>query len=455
MHRRRAVLIGVVATLLTLSPAVAQAQETPTSQPNPVRQTALTVLAPPPAATPPPTPGPPLRPSSVSGPATTDSCRPSDTLLKKARTLGQRFVVCHTSGRRPDAESKAALRRTMAAIRTGKETAAPAAQLTPQPLPSWCAEPEHMDGQWWFMRRDACLVDIAKMNIFDTRGTWLGSMEYHDVRYVYNRGGIDSVYQLSITPWKFEGTGFAGMNLRFTPSCGNCTTVATSTVHPVVKDVIITKEMGVRSTLVNRGDRGDATGSLSLDFSVPGEVADIEAEATALPLRCDHALPGNNTTPGCVFEGFDPWLSLHYNDPEIGWNALNVGWAIYTGLPSHLQRLHDPSQSKANGDRACPSGASYPRPTDYECDEYPFRSTQQGASTSGTPFAPRTFPPGNCPLTDTWPNTPVVTTYIGSDGWARCNIPRSHNQKGGERLATFYRDERVLPGDWFHVSAAN
>ncbi|GAA3386348.1 hypothetical protein GCM10017750_68820 [Streptomyces racemochromogenes] len=387
-----------------------------------------------------------LGPSSRPGPAVVDTCADRDEALRQAKRHGYKAIACHQSGLAPNKDSIASLKATVAKV----ATTSPRQGLTPQPLPSWCAD--HLDGNWWITRRDGCLVTTGKVTVVDTRGTWRGTLTYHDVRYVYNRGGIDSVYQFSITPWKYEGTGLDGMTLRTVPTCqSNCTTFATTTRDTLVRDVIVTKEMGLKSTLVNRGDRGDAVGRFTLDFTVPGEVFDRQERVDSLPLLCDHTLPGNNTLPGCVFEGYDPWLGLSYSDPYLGRNAINVGWAIYTGLPSHLQRLRDPSLSGANGDRACPSGASYPRPDDHQCDEYPFRSTEQGAKTSGTPFAPRTFGEGNCPLTGSWPNTVFANSYIGAEGWARCNIPTSHNRAGGARLDAFYRDERVQSGGWFNV----
>ena len=403
-------------------------------------------------AVPPPLPKQDAGPVSAPGPTGRDTCRSLGVLRVQAKRAGVKVVTCTRPGPR-DAAGTAAAQRTLASLSQPARVAAGA--MAVRPLPTWCAD--HADGQWWFMRRDACAMTQGRVDVYDVEtSAWRGSVEYFTVEYTYtvDGAGLRSIYQASVTPWRYEGTGWAGMTVLETGSCrSNCTLAASSPArHTLVKDVIITEEFAMDATTSAPGARGDVWANVNLTFDVPGPDVHGVRDIQSLPIRCDNAQPGNNTPKGCVFAGYWPTFSLHYNDPNLGWNAMNVGWAIYTGLPSTLTRLANPDESTGNGDRACPRGDSYPRPFGYQCDEYPFRSTQEGAKTSGTPFAPRTF--SFCPLTDQWPQTPVVSTNIGSQGWARCNIPEDHNNKGGQALKAFYLNERVLPADKFYVTVS-
>ncbi|WP_326681630.1 NucA/NucB deoxyribonuclease domain-containing protein [Streptomyces sp. NBC_01237] len=281
----------------------------------------------------------------------------------------------------------------------------------------------------------------------------MGTIEYHTFEYTWARAvaNLRSAYTVSLTPWRVTGVGIAGTTLLARGTCeSNCVVEQAPPVRqPLAMNVETTAGLNMLATTTGRGASGDVWARMNLQFDTPGGAPVTTRDVRSLGLRCDNALPGNNTSPGCVFSGSRPILVLHYNDPSAGWNALNVGWSIYTGLPAELTRLLNPADSKGNGDRACPSGGAYPRPVGYECDEYPFRSTQEGAKTSGTPFAPRTF--SFCQLNDTWPNTPVVSTDVGPLGWSRCNIPGPDNQAGGQILSKFYIDQRVLSGEKFLV----
>lgn len=105
--------------------------------------------------------------------------------------------------------------------------------------------------------------------------------------------------------------------------------------------------------------------------------------------------------------------------------------------PAPLNRLIDAAQQDANYRRACPS--SYPRPAGLSCDEYPFQSSQQGASTGGGPG--RTFEGCQVPL-------PAGT---GPSGYSACMIDETDNSDGGNALGSFYLDQRMLNGDAFYV----
>ncbi|WP_172421921.1 LGFP repeat-containing protein [Enemella evansiae] len=150
-------------------------------------------------------------------------------------------------------------------------------------------------------------------------------------------------------------------------------------------------------------------------------------------VRCDNAVPG--ALPGCVIWGNTATYSFNRDDfPEY---AAQVEAARQSGIPEVLTRLTDPARVKANGNAACPR--SIPR-DGLDCDEYPFRSSYQGAAENPGPA--RSFP--WCGLTD--------SVRTGSSGFSRCLINSAQNQLGGSWLnAYLYVGERVVDKEPFVV----
>ena len=105
--------------------------------------------------------------------------------------------------------------------------------------------------------------------------------------------------------------------------------------------------------------------------------------------------------------------------------------------PAPLNRLVNAAQQTANYNRSCPS--SYPRPAGLSCDEYPFRSSRQGASTGGGPG--RTIPGCQVPL----------PSGTGPIGYSACMIDDTENSEGGSALGSFYIDQRILDNDAYYV----
>ncbi|WP_443742946.1 NucA/NucB deoxyribonuclease domain-containing protein [Streptomyces parvulus] len=106
-----------------------------------------------------------------------------------------------------------------------------------------------------------------------------------------------------------------------------------------------------------------------------------------------------------------------------------------------------PPPVQGRGDRACPQAASggYPRPADYSCDEYPFRSTWQGSFTGSlpqpAPYPGRTF---------SWCQISALPQNV-TDGWSACMIPAGQNSSAGSLLNRFYIENRVIERDAFRV----
>lgn len=137
-------------------------------------------------------------------------------------------------------------------------------------------------------------------------------------------------------------------------------------------------------------------------------------------VRCDSTY--KNMGRGCVFPGVQPVFSLSRTDPEVNENATHVYDAQrkIAGAPGLQTPLHKVStaQGKKNRSKMCPTGPAHPRPQGKECDEYPFASTKEG----GNP----------------------------AKGSTRL-IAKGDNQKAGNRLKLWYKDNRVIVDDPFWV----
>ena len=118
--------------------------------------------------------------------------------------------------------------------------------------------------------------------------------------------------------------------------------------------------------------------------------------------------------------------------------ASGLRGAYPNGIP--LTRLTTPYLNTLNGDTACP--ASYPRPSAMSCDEYPFRSTWEGAFTGLPRAGGRTFP--YCQI-------PQLGAGTGIGGYSSCMIPADQNSAAGGSLGAVYRRERVIDSDPFRV----
>ncbi|MEV4629486.1 hypothetical protein AB0J90_24805 [Micromonospora sp. NPDC049523] len=161
--------------------------------------------------------------------------------------------------------------------------------------------------------------------------------------------------------------------------------------------------------------------------------------ASSLEFRCDNAVPGFNQ-PGCVYPSIRP---VYRPSPANGSYVQHIRMALNHGVTGTLTRMTDPFNQTQNHNRACPG--MYTAPDGYSCDEYPFRSTLQGAFTGGHSYG-RTF--AGCQID--W----VQIRQPGDNGgWNVCYIPAFENSSGGNELNRFYESNRVIDNDVFQVVA--
>jgi hypothetical protein len=153
-------------------------------------------------------------------------------------------------------------------------------------------------------------------------------------------------------------------------------------------------------------------------------------------IRCDLATPGTSS-PGCVFPSFPPRLLVFQSSYPSYYKHIRDTQAW--GVTNYLTRLVDPLAQTDNHSRACPG--QYPRPAGFQCDEYPFASTREGAFTGGYLFG-QTL--AGCQVS--W-----LAIRTSASGYSACMIPETENRDGGIDLQAFYLNNRVIDWDRFYV----
>ncbi|HKS99233.1 MAG TPA: hypothetical protein VJT31_06850, partial [Rugosimonospora sp.] len=322
-----------------------------------------------------------------------------------------------------------------------------------QVLPAFCGTIP-VGGGWFYYytdRTQECRVDLGRVFVVRTiegQNVTVGFVDVGQVSYAYTtKNSLTWHHQVQIGAVAASGD-VAGMTVGGSFNClGACTVTGSSFPQQPVLTGIASGEGTVNSTLGS----GTATGTTTNTylFKKPNAVDSNPLTITAPPVRCDNVLPGN--AAGCVFANPVPTMVFRLSDSRISQEAQHIRDAQASGLPgaypNPLSRTTDASIQADNTRIACPrqDQGGYPRPTGYECDEYPFKSTYQGALANylagGTA---RTFP--YCQISG------VSQTATGSLGWSVCMIIASHNSTGGALLGAFYSDNRVINNDLFYAS---
>ncbi|MFC9282808.1 NucA/NucB deoxyribonuclease domain-containing protein [Streptomyces collinus] len=168
--------------------------------------------------------------------------------------------------------------------------------------------------------------------------------------------------------------------------------------------------------------KGQGQGTAHWTFTNPKWAPTNDVTRSQPAVRCDNALPGTSKI-GCVMPyipvmvyakgGPYPELAKHI---EYAQNTKHLPGKY--GTTKYLTRLTDKAKIRQNRSKACPS--SRHRPPGKQCDEYPFASTWQGAST-------------------------------GSGNFSWRMIDATQNEEGGKALGRFYLYNRVLDKDKFLV----
>ncbi|TMR20993.1 hypothetical protein ETD85_51500 [Nonomuraea zeae] len=199
------------------------------------------------------------------------------------------------------------------------------------------------------------------------------------------------------------------------------------------------------------GYRWDAHGGVRYWFANSAWVNPTTNPSITTPAvhRCDDALTGY--PKGCVYDSVRPVHDvLSYRYPSY---ARHLQLAInHFKMTDLLTRTQNESLIDNNYKTACPPG--HPKPTApgvWSCDEYPYKSTYNGAYSQ--PYGRNIFIFNwntgyefNCGAS--W--LPVRSAG-DSGGYSVCMIPLAENTLGGSDLGAFYYKSRVLDGDQFQV----
>ncbi|MFY1633270.1 NucA/NucB deoxyribonuclease domain-containing protein [Solwaraspora sp. WMMB335] len=256
-------------------------------------------------------------------------------------------------------------------------------------------------------------------------------------------------YQADYVTGQNNGPAVTGTAIYAEPQCiASCTVTSTSLIGGSALPGRIHSATGYFASPMS-GVRWAAQSGFKFWFANSLWVNGTSNELTTTPgaHRCDIALGGY--PPGCVYETVRPVLevpSSRYPD-----YAYHLRLALNYGLPRVLTRTQSTALREANNWAACPTGPNYPRPDGKQCDEYPFASTYEGASTQpyGRQFFFIDWNTGqgfSCNMP--WLQT---RTLGDSDGFSACMIPAAQNSLGGSDLGNFYYKSRVLDMDTFEV----
>ncbi|MGW7405929.1 NucA/NucB deoxyribonuclease domain-containing protein [Streptomyces sp. NPDC054833] len=341
--------------------------------------------------------------------ATAQAKAACDARLQAARDAGStKPVACATWG----TKASAADRR---------------AAISAWPTPNWCDD-HGANNTWYVTRFKACGVFSGDLTVTDPRsGRVTGKMHYLIVGYAYSKYDINAwAYQVEILQVNASGDA-VGSSANGKGTCaGKCKVTETKFPSQALsQDKEAVGQFFFDTTIRTRpkGDRGEGQGTANWNFTNPRWAGPSTASTLAQPpVRCDNALPGTSRI-GCVMPYIPEMVYAKSGEyPEL---AKHIEYAQNTkhlpgkhGTRKYLTRLTDKAKIKKNRNKACPS--SRHRPPGKQCDEYPFASTWQGASTGGGHFS-----------------------------WRMINA--GQNEEGGKALGRFYLYNRILEKDKFLV----
>lgn len=332
---------------------------------------------------------------------------------------------------------------------TGKQQAL--TPMTVQPLPSWCAQAGTLpEGYYSATRYEACgnwAYQLTVVRKVKGSQTVTGVMEFTLSGFHYGAQNQPTVaHQITIIPSSMTGDA-VGATASATAQCWqNCAAGSQGFgTQTLTTGNGSSGEFFYNTTAITPGAVGPTGSSWNITFKVPSASNSWTLGSSSLNVRCDTALP-NNASTGCVNPDIAPYIQYQGFDSF----GTHVKAAQDSGLPgalsgAPLHRLVNQTLRDLNRNTACPQNSSYPRPTGYSCDEYPFASTSEGAYTGGG--TARTFP--WCQITLSAPDS------TGPVGYSVCMINLDENNYAGSVLNNvLYAPMRVIDADPFYVHIA-
>lgn len=321
---------------------------------------------------------------------------------------------------------------------------APTERADEFPVPDLCL--------WTFQgqvgdRKEECNIQPAYLTITNDDGVIVGELFYNTYQWTLTVDTYNHFSStLAIEPWVSWGQG-AGWTVHAEHDaemwgCGDsCEITEWSFDGGLATETSVHSGVAYYEAEIDPGEYDTSwSGNWAFWFTRAG-VRSTTAWTRETTVRCDDVLPGS-TVVGCVIPNYPGYIDVKQIDaPTYRQHLAN---AIASGLPggqsNPLHRLTDPVLIAQNRTKACPTGVAWlPRPPGYECDEYPFASSYEGAFTGG----------GDARTFDTCQVTLQGLPSEGSVGYSICMILAGDNSLGGSQLATEHREQRIIDGDPF------
>ena len=372
-----------------------------------------------------------------------DTCPAVRASLGKLAAAGQQSVTCETVRETPSAAAKAAMKSARFAAAM-------------QEVPQWCVDNAFTG--WWFVRTGGCMIQDRLLTVTNTStGAVTGTMPYLMLTYSYTSIDLGAwAHQIELYPYDITGSA-AGTTVNGSARCTGACFMTDTVFPPQLMRLRIDSEAEffADSTVGAPGTVGFGRTSISYFWTNPQWASGAPVNISPpWDVRCDNNTSGKDSA-GCVFPDYPPAVVVSRTGPYPSF-ARHLADAQASGLPGAypngvpLTRMVNAADSDRNGNTACPQASSggYPRPAGHSCDEYPFRSTYQGAYTATRPAPPA---PGR---TFDWCQITALGSGAGAIGWSACMIPVGENSGGGALLNGFggiYRTQRMLDGDDFYV----
>jgi hypothetical protein len=305
----------------------------------------------------------------------------------------------------------------------------------PEILPEWCSS--RPQNTYWFYRYEAChiwqifytLLEVPSGAVLGTANILLTERIYLEQKQRIWRNDVQ------MNMYRADNAALSGVSVDVDYFCDTiqwCRIL--SEVPPASGFVPLTLNSPLQGSWYLGMDPHPTNSNvythqgINVFFRhVLSATTDVVESYPSPLIRCDNQFTSINMPSGCVFYEHEPFFELSLSDPAVdesarhiqtAQNDLSEHWGAYylQGLP--LSRLTDQTKITRNGRVACAKFV-LTGPTD-SCDEYPFRSTYQGA----------------------W-------YYPDSFSVAHVNI--DDNRTTGARLNAFYIENRMLDGDEFWV----
>ncbi|WP_067243336.1 NucA/NucB deoxyribonuclease domain-containing protein [Microbacterium resistens] len=291
----------------------------------------------------------------------------------------------------------------------------------------------------YISRIQACASNTVVSRLVNRTGQTIGSFTTVGVSHATTRTNSNTTKIDSNAYVRISATTGVAIGRAFTysgqPLCGfNCYSAQGSATF--VGSSSWTSMTGTVVGDVPTGNANNVVSGWGYTITSPGIDKAAKYTTTSVVPRCDNNTP-QLSGKGCVFPQVVPVFTLLWLGEASG-VALHVSKAINSGLTSDLTRASSAVIDR-NRNKACPS--SLKRDPGFQCDEYPFASSNQGAASGGDA---RVF--AGC----RWAAVPGS----GPMGFSRCQVDGVQNGKGGDQLNSFYRAMRVIVNDKYKVKVS-